>query len=125
MRKDELQVLATAGGAKTKSDGNWLPVAELRNSMMQDLEPCTEVGFNQKCVLTCVVFVTEFECKTHGAMRMQGDARRCKMMQDNVRHCKRMQDDAKMMQDDARQSNMIEGCARRCKMMCYFQNNTK
>ena len=51
----ELRVLVAAGGAKTKSDGNWLPVAELRNSLMKVLEPSTEVGFNQKmcCDMSC------------------------------------------------------------------------
>ena len=55
MRKEELRVLATAGGAKTHSDGNWLPVAELRSSLMKVLEPSTEVGFNQKmcCDMSC------------------------------------------------------------------------
>jgi hypothetical protein len=54
MSARQLRVLAAAGGAKTHSDGNgnWLPVAELRNSLMKVLEPSTEVGFNQKCVLT-------------------------------------------------------------------------
>ena len=52
MSARQLRVLAAAGGAKTKSDGNWLPVAELRNSLMKVLEPSTEVGFNQKCVVT-------------------------------------------------------------------------
>ena len=35
MSARQLRVLAAAGGAKTKSDGNWLPVAELRNSLMK------------------------------------------------------------------------------------------
>jgi hypothetical protein len=50
MSARQLRVLAAAGGAKTHSDGNgnWLPVAELRNSLMKVLEPSTEVGFNQK-----------------------------------------------------------------------------
>ena len=57
--RDELRVLAAAGGVETRSDKAWLPVAELRSSLMKVLEPATEVGFNQKCVLTGVVFVTE------------------------------------------------------------------
>ena len=57
--RDELRVLAAAGGVETRSDKAWLPVAELRSSWMKVLEPATEVGFNQKCVLTGVVFVTE------------------------------------------------------------------
>ena len=52
MRKEELRVLATAGGVQTHSNRTWLPVAELRSSLMKVLEPATEVGFNQKCVLT-------------------------------------------------------------------------
>ena len=67
MRKEEIRVLATAGGVQTHSNRNWLPVAELRSSLMKVLEPSTEVGFNQKCVLTGVVFVTEVECLSHGA----------------------------------------------------------
>ena len=66
--RDELRVLAAAGGVETRSDKAWLPVAELRSSLMKVLEPSTEVGFNQKCVLNGVVFVTEFECLSHGAM---------------------------------------------------------
>ena len=48
MRKEELRVLATAGGVQTHSNRTWLPVAELRSSLMKVLEPSTEVGFNQK-----------------------------------------------------------------------------
>ena len=66
--RDELRVLATPGGVETRSGKAWLPVAELRSSLMKVLEPSTEVGFNQKCVLTKVVSVTEFECLLHGAM---------------------------------------------------------
>ena len=50
--RDELRVLAAACGVKTRSDKAWLPVAELRSSLMKVLEPSTEVGFKQKCVLT-------------------------------------------------------------------------
>ena len=46
--RDELRVLAAACGVKTRSDKAWLPVAELRSSLMKVLEPSTEVGFNQK-----------------------------------------------------------------------------
>ena len=46
--RDELRVLATAGGVETHSNRNWLPVAELRSSLMKVLEPSTEVGFKQK-----------------------------------------------------------------------------
>ena len=46
--RDELRVLATAGGVETHSNRNWLPVAELRSSLKKVLEPSTEVGFNQK-----------------------------------------------------------------------------
>ena len=46
--KEELRVLAGAGGVVTHSNRNWLPVAELRSSLMKVLEPSTEVGFNQK-----------------------------------------------------------------------------
>jgi len=59
MSARQLRVLAAAGGVETRSDKAWLPVAELRSSLMKVLEPATEVGFNQKCVLTGVVFVTE------------------------------------------------------------------
>ena len=55
MRKEEIRVLATAGGVQTHSNRNWLPVAELRNSLMKVLEPSTEVGFNHKmcCDMSC------------------------------------------------------------------------
>ena len=55
MRKEELRVLATAGGVETRSGKAWLPVAELRNSLMKVLEPSTEVGFNHKmcCDMSC------------------------------------------------------------------------
>ena len=52
MSARQLRVLAAAGGVETHSNRNWLPVAELRSSLMKVLEPSTEVGFNQKCVLT-------------------------------------------------------------------------
>ena len=52
MSARELRVLAAAGGVETYSNRNWLPVAELRSSLMKVLEPSTEVGFNQKSVLT-------------------------------------------------------------------------
>ena len=68
MSARELRVLAAAGGVETHSNRNWLPVAELRSSFKKVLEPSTEDGFNQKCVLNGVVFVTEFECLSHGAM---------------------------------------------------------
>ena len=55
MSARQLRVLAAAGGAKTKSGGIWLPVGEVRNSLMKVLEPSTEVGFNQKmcCDMSC------------------------------------------------------------------------
>ena len=55
MRKEELRVLATAGGVETRSGKAWLPVAELRSSLMKVLEPSTEVGLNQKmcCDMIC------------------------------------------------------------------------
>ena len=55
VRQEELRVLATAGGVQTHSNRNWLPVAELRSSLMKVLEPSTEVGFNQKmcCDMIC------------------------------------------------------------------------
>ena len=68
MSARQLRVLAAAGGVETRSGKAWLPVAELRNSLMKVLEPSTEAGFNQKFVLTGVVVVTEFECLSHGAM---------------------------------------------------------
>ena len=52
MSARELRVLAAAGGVGTHSNRNWLPVEELRSSLMKVLEPSTEVGFNQKSVLT-------------------------------------------------------------------------
>ena len=48
MRKEELRVLATAGGVETHSNRNWLPVAELRRSLMKVLVTSTEVGCNKK-----------------------------------------------------------------------------
>ena len=52
MRKEEIRVLATAAGVETLPGNAWLPVAELRNSLMKVLEPSTEVGFKKKCVVT-------------------------------------------------------------------------
>ena len=46
--RDELRVLATAGGVETHSNRNWLPVAELRRSLMKVLATSTEVGCNKK-----------------------------------------------------------------------------
>ena len=67
MSARELRVLAAAGGVETHSNRNWLPVAELRSSLMKVLEPSTEVGCNQKSDLTRVVFVTQVGCLSHGA----------------------------------------------------------
>ena len=55
MSARQLRVLAAAGRVKTKSHGNWLPVAELRDALMKVLEPSTEVRFNQKmcCDMSC------------------------------------------------------------------------
>ena len=47
-RKEELRVLATAGGVQTHSNRSWLPVAELRRSLMKVLATSTEVGCNKK-----------------------------------------------------------------------------
>ena len=55
-KRGAFRVLATAGGVETRSGNrNWLPVAELRNSLMKVLEPSTEVGFNHKmcCDMSC------------------------------------------------------------------------
>ena len=46
--RDELRVLAAAGGVVTHSNRNWLPVAELRSSLMKVLAVSTEVGCNKK-----------------------------------------------------------------------------
>ena len=46
--RDKLRVLAAAGGVETRSDKAWLPVAELRRSLMKVLATSTEVGCNQK-----------------------------------------------------------------------------
>ena len=46
--KNELRVLAAAGGVETHSNRNWLPVAELRRSLMKVLATSTEVGCNKK-----------------------------------------------------------------------------
>ena len=101
--------LATAGGVQTHSNRNWLPVAELRSSLMKVLEPSTEVGFNQKMCCRHDLFLwpnlnvchmVRWRCKT-----LQDNARRCKIMQDNARRCKAMEGDARwcnMMQEDAR-----------------------
>ena len=53
--QQELRVLATAAGVQTRQGRVWLPVAELRNSLMKVLEPSTEVRFNQKmcCDMSC------------------------------------------------------------------------
>ena len=48
MSAGELRVLAAAGGVVTHSNRNWLPVAELRSSLMKVLVPPTEVGCEQK-----------------------------------------------------------------------------
>ena len=48
MRKEELRALATAGGAQTHSNRSWLPVAELRRSLMKVLATSTEVGCKKK-----------------------------------------------------------------------------
>ena len=55
IRKEELRALATAAGVQTRQGSVWLPVAELRNSLMKVLEPSTEVRFNQKmcCDMSC------------------------------------------------------------------------
>ena len=42
--RDELRVLATAAGVETRSGNAWLPVAELRNSLMKVLATSMEVG---------------------------------------------------------------------------------
>ena len=41
-------VLAAAGGVETHSNRNWLPVAELRRSLVKVLATSTEVGCNKK-----------------------------------------------------------------------------
>ena len=46
--KNELRVLAAAGGVETHSNRNWLPVAELRRALMKVLATSTEVGCNKK-----------------------------------------------------------------------------
>ena len=48
MSARELRVLAAAGGVETKSNRNWLPVAELRRSLVKVLATSTEVGCNKK-----------------------------------------------------------------------------
>ena len=48
MSAHQLRVLAAAGGVQTHSNRNWLPVAELRSSLMKVLEPSTEVGCKKK-----------------------------------------------------------------------------
>ena len=48
MTAGELRVLAAAGGVETHSNRNWLPVAELRRSLVKVLAPPTEVGCEQK-----------------------------------------------------------------------------
>ena len=55
MSARQLRVLAAAGGVETRSGKAWLPVADLRTSLMKVLEPSTEVGFNQKmcCDMCC------------------------------------------------------------------------
>ena len=67
--KEELRVLAAAGGVETHSNRNWLPVAELRRSLMKVLATSTEVGCNKKttswyrCFLgfLCEIFPTKLK----------------------------------------------------------------
>ena len=69
MRKEELRVLATAGGVETRSGKAWLPVAELRSSLMEVLEPSTEVGCNRKtaswyrCFVDCLCGIIHTKMK--------------------------------------------------------------
>ena len=69
MSARQLRVLAAAGGAKTHSDGNWLPVAELRSSLMEVLEPSTEVGCKKKtaswyrCFVDCLCGIIHTKMK--------------------------------------------------------------
>ena len=54
MSARQLRVLAVR--VVWRHDGKaWLPVADLRTSLMKVLEPSTEVGFNQKmcCDMSC------------------------------------------------------------------------
>ena len=69
MRKEELRALATAGGVQTRSGKAWLPVAELRSSLMKVLEPSTEVGCNKKtasryrCFVDCLCGIIHTKMK--------------------------------------------------------------
>ena len=69
MRKEELRVLATAGGVETRSGKAWLPVAELRSSLMEVLEPSTEVGCKKKtaswyrCFVDCLCGIIHTKMK--------------------------------------------------------------
>ena len=78
MRKEELRVLATAGGVQTHSNRSWLPVAELRRSLMKVLATSTEVGCNKKNGIMVPMFFwlfmwdlsykNEITCVVHGIM---------------------------------------------------------
>ena len=76
--RDELRVLAAAGGVVTHSNRNWLPVAELRSSLMKVLAVSTEVGCNKKNGIMVPMFFglfmwdfpykNEITCVVHGIM---------------------------------------------------------
>ena len=71
-RAHQLRALATAGGVQTRfGNRNWLPVAELRSSLMKVLEPSTEVGCKPKmCILapSCFCGPNLNVGLSHGAM---------------------------------------------------------
>ena len=69
MSAHQLRVLAAAGGVQTHSNRNWLPVAELRSSLVKVLEPSTEVGCNRKtaswyrCFVDCLCGIIHTKMK--------------------------------------------------------------
>ena len=76
--RDELRVLAAAGGVETRSNKAWLPVAELRSSLMKVLAVSMEVGCNKKNGIMVPMFFglfmwdfpykNEITCVVHGMM---------------------------------------------------------
>ena len=78
MSARELRVLAAAGGVETHSNRSWLPVAELRRSLMKVLATSREVGCNKKNGIMVPMFFwllmwdlsykNEITCVVHGVM---------------------------------------------------------
>ena len=66
MRKEELRVLATAGGVETRSGKAWLPVAELRSSLMKSWNPPRRLGGKKNGIMVpmfCGLFMWDYPYK--------------------------------------------------------------